>query len=111
MVKHYDCTVVWGHRGEADQNQFFAEGKSKVKYPDGKHNKLPAEAIDLVPYINGRLAWNTNQCYHFAGYVKATADRLGIPIRGGADWDGDTDINDQTFNDLTHFELINGGKL
>jgi peptidoglycan L-alanyl-D-glutamate endopeptidase CwlK len=111
VVKYYDCTVVWGYRGEADQNKFFAEGKSEVKFPDGKHNKLPAEAIDLVPYINGRLAWDVRQCYHFAGYVLATAHRLGIPIRCGADWDGDTDVNDQTFNDLTHFELLNGGKL
>jgi peptidoglycan L-alanyl-D-glutamate endopeptidase CwlK len=27
-------------------------------------------------------------------------------VRYGGDWDGDKDINDQTFNDTVHFELV-----
>ena len=41
-----------------------------------------------------------------AGYIQATADKLGIKIRWGGDWDSDGDLDDQTFMDLGHFELV-----
>jgi peptidoglycan L-alanyl-D-glutamate endopeptidase CwlK len=50
--------------------------------------------------------------HYFAGYVKATAEQLKKDqlichdIRWGGDWDSDTEVNDQTFIDLPHFELI-----
>lgn len=42
----------------------------------------------------------------FIGYVLATAEQMGIKVISSGDWDGDTQVNDQTFNDLFHFELI-----
>lgn len=44
--------------------------------------------------------------YLFAGYVRATADRLGIRVRYGADWDGDFEVKDQNFHYLPHWELL-----
>jgi hypothetical protein len=29
-----------------------------------------------------------------------------IRVRSGYDWDGDTNVNDQTFNDGPHWELV-----
>jgi peptidoglycan L-alanyl-D-glutamate endopeptidase CwlK len=104
VVKNYNCAIIEGYRSEADQLKAFNEGKSKIK-TDGKHNKNPSLAIDAAPYP---VDWNDKiRFYHFIGYVKATADHLGIKIRCGGDWDGDNDLKDQTFFDLPHFELVN----
>ena len=60
--------------------------------------------IDVAPCP---IQWNNSKrFYHFAGYVKGVADSLGIKICWGGDWDKDNDFDDQTFNDLVHFELI-----
>lgn len=104
VIKLFDCMVIEGHRNEADQNRAFAQGKSEKKWPDGKHNKYPSLAIDVMPYpINWK---DIKRLCYFAGYVMATALQMGIKLRWGYDWDGDTDLNDQTFNDGPHFEIM-----
>lgn len=103
VVSGFDCSVICGYRNEADQNKAFNEKRSKVKFPNGKHNTLPSRAVDVVPYP---IDWNdTKRFYFFGGYVIATAKSMGIKIRWGGDWDGDTLVGDQSFNDLPHFEL------
>lgn len=103
VVEEYDCSIITGHRGEEEQNRAVEEGKSKLRYPRGKHNALPSRAVDVGPFP---LDWsNTKRFYHFAGYVQGVAKAMGIPIRWGGDWDRDYDLDDQTFNDLVHFEL------
>lgn len=104
VIKYYDFSVLEGHRTKAKQDNAFKQGRSKVQYPNSKHNTNPSMAVDIAPYpINWK---DTPRWYHFGGYVKATADRLEIPIRWGGDWDGDFDLKDQNFYDLPHFELI-----
>ena len=104
VVKYFDCSVLEGHRGRVLQDKYFKEGKSKLKFPDGRHNKKPSVAVDVVPYP---IDWdNIKQFYHFAGYVQGVADQLGIELRWGGDWDMDRDFTDQNFHDLPHFELI-----
>jgi len=107
VVVGFDCTIIEGHRPQHLQDKYFAEGKSKVKYPDGKHNKIPSQAVDVAPYLNGAISWNPKHCLYFAGYVMGMAKRMNIPIRSGCDWDMDMEaITDQTFQDLVHFELL-----
>ena len=108
VIKEYDCTVVWGHRGEVDQDLVYYDGKSQKKWPDSKHNSVPSLAIDVAPYVAGKgVVWEARQCYYFAGYVMRVAKELNIEIRTGADWDSDNDVNDQNFRDVCHFEIIN----
>ena len=103
VVAGFDCAIICGHRGKEDQNKAFAEGKSKLKFPMGKHNSIPSKAVDAMPFP---IDWkDTDRIRYFAGYVKGVADTLGIPIRWGGDWDQDTELNDNNFNDLVHFEL------
>lgn len=103
MIKYYDCSVICGYRNLEKQTEAYHAGKSKVFYPNSKHNKQPSHAVDVVPYP---IDWNDmKRFYHFAGYVKGIADSLGIKIRCGADWDSDNDFKDQNFHDLPHFEL------
>ena len=103
VVKDFDCTIVCGHRGEEDQNEAFRRGNSKVKYPNGRHNASPSRAVDVAPYP---IDWTDRDRFHyFAGYVMGIASKMGINLIWGGDWDGDTDLKDNAFDDLVHFEL------
>tara|TARA_R100001510_G_C7654000_1_gene212534 strand:+ start:1009 stop:1401 length:393 start_codon:yes stop_codon:yes gene_type:complete len=103
VIKHFDCTVLEGHRGEELQNKYFDEGKSKVKFPKGKHNANPSNAVDIVPWP---VDWDdTDRMYYFAGFVKGIAAMLDIPLRWGGDWNDNTEVKDTGFKDLPHFEL------
>jgi peptidoglycan L-alanyl-D-glutamate endopeptidase CwlK len=108
VVKGWDCTIICGHRGEADQTRLYLEGKSKLQFPASKHNSSPSLGVDVAPYyeVAPHIRWNDDKGFRtFAGYVMGVANSLGIPIRWGGDWDGDHDFSDQTFNDLVHFEI------
>lgn len=105
VVRHFDCTILIGHRTEEDQEKAFNDGKSKLHYPDSKHNRVPSYAVDVAPYP---VDWDDRRRFdHFAGFVKGIASQVGLNIRWGGDWSGDFNLNDQTFDDLVHFEIIN----
>jgi len=104
VIKHFDCKIICGHRGEKEQNAAFSAGKSKVKYPKSKHNSSPSVAADVMPYP---IDWkDLNRIRYFAGFVMGVAAQMGISLRWGGDWDMDTDLSDNKFNDLVHFEVI-----
>jgi len=76
-----------------------------------------SRAIDAAPYPvvwpTRKMEFNTyvdaiGRFYHFAGYTKKTAELLGIKIRWGGDWNSNNIFSDQAFDDLDHFELIEG---
>ena len=103
VVRGFDCTIVCGHRGEEDQNEAYKRGNSKVKYPHGRHNANPSRAVDVAPYP---IDWTDRDRFnYFAGYVKGVASQMGLNIIWGGDWDNDTDLKDNGFDDLVHFEL------
>ena len=116
-IRIIDFKVCEGHRDKEKQNKAFAEGKSKVQWPNGKHNLLPSKAFDLAPYP---IIWPTPELkkndfgkyvkvvarfYLLAGVIMTVAAMMGIKLRWGGDWDGDWDLFDQDFDDLGHFEL------
>ena len=104
VLQWRDCSILCGHRNEADQNKAFNEGHSRLKWPDGKHNSLPSNAIDLTPYP--LPDWEDSESFIlFSGMVLFAALQLGVKLRWGGDWDNDGETEDQTFNDLVHFEL------
>ena len=112
VIQFYDCTIVCGYRGPTEQNLAFKGGKSKLQFPDSKHNRSPSLAVDAAPYEKYGIDWTREQGYFFAGFVLGIAKILkkhGVidsKIRLGADWDSDHDINDQTFLDIPHFEIL-----
>ena len=104
VLKHMDCAILEGHRIKELQDIYFDSKKSKLEWPNSKHNQTPSLAVDVAPYpINWK---DEKRFYYFAGIVKGVASQMNINIRWGGDWDGDTDLNDQTFFDLVHFELV-----
>ena len=103
VIKHWDCTILQGERTKEEQDEFFRTGRSKVQWPNSKHNSSPSKAVDVAPYP---IDWNdTRRFDYFAGFVKGIALSKGIMLRWGGDWDSDNDQSDQTFNDLPHFEI------
>ena len=103
VIKYFDCTVIQGHRGEAEQNQAYDAGRSKLRYPDGKHNADPSKAVDVAPYP---IDWSDRDRFHyFGGFVLGIASQMGLKIRWGGAWDRDTQVKDNKFDDLPHFEI------
>lgn len=99
-----DCRVIEGHRGKEAQDKAFAEGKSKLRFPQSKHNANPSLAVDVVPYP---VDWNDRERFcHLAGVVQGVAHALGIRIRWGGDWNQNGQWRDERFVDMPHFELV-----
>lgn len=106
VIRHVNCTVITGHRGQGEQNAAYLNGKSNKRWPDGKHNSFPSKAVDVAPYP---IDWDDTERFRmFWGFVYWRATLLGIKIRWGGDWDGDGDMGDQKLIDLVHFELLAG---
>lgn len=129
-INYYDFSVVFGHRGEEQQNEFFKNGTSKLRFPNSKHNKVPSLAFDLYPWhskygsltedpevvdkimrMTGctksrALAFIREEYCMQAAVVMLCAKQQGIVLRWGGDWNQDLDRLDQTFHDLAHFELV-----
>jgi|SRR3990167_1636574 len=107
VIKIFDFTILEGFRNEVDQNLAYARGHSKVRWPEGKHNKSPSLAVDIAPFP---IDWSskeaaTQRFIYLAGHVMSEARRQGIPLRWGGDWDGNNDTRDERFRDLGHFEI------
>jgi peptidoglycan L-alanyl-D-glutamate endopeptidase CwlK len=100
-IKVTDFSVICGFRGEKEQNEAYSSGHSKLKWPQSKHNKIPSEAVDIVPYP---IDWNDERRFRDLGQVvKEIWDRLppekteGYELSWGGDW--------KSFKDFPHFEL------
>lgn len=131
LMKHYPYLLLEVKRDPAYQDELFLKGATKLRgsNPSAKHCATPAKAIDAAPKqlpakwgeidyerlmkLRG-VEFNRaiNQAfkerakfYHFAGFVMGFAKAHNIDLRWGGDWDNDQDFNDQSFDDLVHFEL------
>jgi peptidoglycan L-alanyl-D-glutamate endopeptidase CwlK len=103
VIKHVDCSILEGHREKDRQNKLYEEGKTKVKYPDGRHNRQPSSAVDVTPYP---VDWEDRERQTlFAGFVIGVASQMNINLRWGGDWDKDFQVADNRFDDFPHFEL------
>jgi peptidoglycan L-alanyl-D-glutamate endopeptidase CwlK len=102
-----DFAIVAGHRGQAEQDRCCMEGKSKTPWPTSKHNHQPSLAVDVAPYVGGKIVWNDKELFRdLAHHIFATADRLGIRLRWGGNWSDNADEPPHsTFIDMPHFEL------
>lgn len=128
VVKVFDNTIIYGYRNPELQLELYKKGRAFIKgiwivvkprevvtYKDGtdkksKHNYNPSKAVDAVPYP---IDWrDVKRMHYFAGFVMATAIRLKEEgkithaIRWGGDWNKNTQVKDETFMDLAHYEII-----
>jgi len=104
VIKYVDCSIIEGHRSAERQDKLFEEGRTKVKYPNGRHNANPSRAVDVVPYP---IDWDDRERFHlFAGFVIGIAQSMEIKLRWGGDWNMNFEVDDNNFDDFPHFELI-----
>ena len=104
VIKTVDCSVLEGNRHQTRQDALYEEGKTKVKYPMGRHNALPSFAVDVCPYP---VDWSDRERFHlFAGFVLGIAKSMDINLRWGGDWNQNWEVDDNKFDDFPHFELI-----
>ena len=102
-IKYVDFSITCGFRNQAEQDKAFAEGDSKVKWPDGMHNKNPSRAVDVAPYP---LDYSDLKAFiYLNGFICGIAATMGIKVRSGVDWDGDLNIKEHSFLDAPHIEL------
>ena len=103
VIKHVDCSVLEGHRSKERQNKLYDEGRTKVKYPNGRHNSNPSKACDVTPYP---VDWKDRERQTlFAGFVIGIGRSMGYNLRWGGDWDMDFQVMDNRFDDFPHFEI------
>lgn len=117
-----DFTVHDGIRTLREQEHLVDIGASHTLR--SKH--LTGHAVDLVPYINGKLRWEWMPIFTITEAVKRAASELGVKIRWGGCWDVDDlcssdqnprqmcdgyvvrrkNIGKRAFIDGPHFELV-----
>ena len=107
LLQLMDICVTSGRRSKVEQDRLVEVGASELYYPDSTHNTDPSNGIDIAPYNNKKLPidWkNEKRFILMAGMGLALAHEMGIKIICGCDWDGDTFMRDQNFDDLGHFQ-------
>jgi hypothetical protein len=124
-IKHRDGTIAQGHRGEEEQNEYFEKRLTQLKFPASSHNSLPANAVDAVPYIDGKAIFGnakdekTRQkelldMAHYAGFIVGASYHMrdvGIidyVLKWGGDWNSNGSVQDHDFLDFPHFEIVRG---
>jgi len=113
-----DFAVHDGLRTEAEQRDYVKRGVSKTMA--SKHMRQAdgyGHAVDLVPFINGKLRWEWPAIYPIVLAVKRAAAELGVDLRWGGTWQSVRDLPDDIagirkaqiaigrFDDGPHFEM------
>lgn len=83
-----DFSVHDGLRTETEQRALVARGASKTM--NSKHRRQAdghGHAVDLVPFVNGKLRWEWPLIYPIADAVGRAATELGVSLRWGGVWD------------------------
>lgn len=104
ILSYMDVSFICGHRGRAEQDEAYATGKSKLRFPQSKHNKMPARAMDLKP-VEAESS-NRRGFYFMAGFAVGYAAAKGRKLRSGADWNMNGKFTDNEFDDLFHLEEV-----
>ena len=106
-LQHPDCpsdmTIVYGHRTNAEQAELYAQGRTRpgrvvtnARPGQSRHNSLPSDAVDVIPYIDGAGSWDWDHIEPMAAHIKRVAAALGIKVTWGGDF--------KSFRDGAHFE-------
>ena len=127
IIQYVDCSVVYGQRTPEVQFGLYKKGREFINGKwvktgniwtncDGyekksNHNMEPlSHAADVIRYP---VDWEDyERMRHFAGYVLGwaaalrEAGEIEHEIVCGVDWDGDFDLDDQSFLDLPHYQIV-----
>lgn len=103
-IRHVDFTIMCGFRGPDEQEDAYRTGRSKVRWPNSKHNRRPSVAVDLAPFP---VDWtDTARFARLAGYIERIAHEQGVKLRWGGDFDQDGRTVGEKFIDMPHLEIV-----
>jgi peptidoglycan L-alanyl-D-glutamate endopeptidase CwlK len=91
-----DFAVHDGIRSLDQQKSLFAKGAAKTL--DSRH--ITGHAVDLVPYINGKLRWEWPPIFLIAEAMRMAAKELDVKLRWGGAWDIDFTDSEAAPEDL-----------
>lgn len=109
QISTVDFLVSEGKRTLKRQTELYAQGRTspgkKVTWTmNSKH--LTGDAVDLVPFVDGKADWNDLKKFdEVYKAMMAAAEELGVKLRYGGDWDGDGILREKGETDSPHFEL------
>lgn len=108
-ISSVDFMVIEGRRSEARQAELYAQGRTKpgkIVTWTLKSKHIDGLAVDLAPLVNGAVDWSdVDKFDQIATAMFAAGAELGIKLRWGANWDGDTKPHEKGEGDSPHFEL------
>lgn len=120
-ISKVDFKVVCGVRTLAEQQALYAQGRTKpgpIVTWTLKSRHIPDSrglgcAVDLLPAPYDWVVKDNPSTPEIDDNFKLMADAMmkaaqieGVPIRWGANWDGDTMIREKGESDNPHFELF-----
>lgn len=110
-VSSVDFSIIEGRRTPARQKELYAQGRTlpgKIVTWTMQSRHLTGHAVDLLP-INPQTKqgdWAFVRGFDLvAKAMKAASDELAIPIRWGADWNGNGVPHEKGEQDSPHWEL------
>lgn len=83
LITHIDFAVHEGVRTLERQKKYVASGASRTL--DSYH--LTGDAVDLVPYVDGVLRWETPLCNEVARAMFEACGAEGVRLVWGRVWD------------------------
>ena len=98
-AKFPDTHIAWTFRDKYYQDLAYRDGRSRVRWPDSKHNAMEnglprARAIDLFRLRPDLVAaWEISFYRDIWEFIKSS----GVPIMWGGEW--------KKFTDSPHFQL------
>lgn len=85
QLTEQDFSVNCGLRTLAEQKALLKSGATTTL--NSRH--ITGHAVDLVPFINGKLRWEWPPAYKIATAVRKAAKEQGLKLRWGGNWDVD----------------------
>lgn len=83
LITEIDFSVHDGLRTLLEQKKLVASGASRTL--DSYH--LTGDAVDLVPYVGGKLRWEMPLCNEIARAMFEASGALGVRLVWGRVWD------------------------
>lgn len=113
-IQWVDFTIISGFRAKEKQTEAYRTGRSTKPWPESTHNYRCGDGnpcslgVDVAPWFREKphVRWDKPGAFI---YVCARLIQIGVEmdlaLRWGGDWDMDTELYDQNFNDWGHLEL------
>lgn len=83
-IKKIDFSIIYGFRGEREQDEAFAGGFSHLKWPNSTHNRIPSDGVDVAPFP---IKWDDIPRFcKVCAVIMNEAVKMGVKLRWGGEW-------------------------